>query len=211
MMSRKALETEARRRYILEAARRLLSSKGIENTSMEDIAAAAEYTRRTLYTYFRNRDEIYMLVYLEDMTNRWEQQQADVIAADTGLEKLLAFGRSFYAYSKTYPQSLRLQSFWDYRGIDRDRLGEEIFEAFRSKNEELAAGLREAFYLGMKDGSLRSGLAVDPCISHFVVTLRATINRALFPTYSFAQFDPDEYVNNYLDVFSRGIRNSGVE
>ena len=205
-MSRKIQETEVRRRYILAAARRLLESKGIENTNMEDIASAAEYTRRTLYSYFRNRDEIYMLVYLEDMTTRWQQQQADVAAAVTGLAKVMAFGRSFYAFAKEHPQSLRLQSFWDYRGIDRGRIGDDIFESFRSKNEELANGLRDALYLGMHDGSLRPGLAVDPCVSHFVVTLRAAINRALFPTYSFAQFDPDEYVDNYLDLFARGIR-----
>jgi AcrR family transcriptional regulator len=204
-MSRRIREVQARRHYILDAARRLFTTKGVENTSMEDIAAAAEYTRRTLYSYFRSRDEIFLLACLEDTSARWDYQTAAMKEAGTGLAKLLAFGRSFYEFSRTHPQSLRLQAFWDFRGINRERIGDEIFDAFSQKNEELAEGLRAAFRLGIGDGSLRPDLPVDFCISSYLVTLRSALNRALFPTYSFAQFDADEYVNNYLDLFTRGV------
>jgi AcrR family transcriptional regulator len=210
-MSRKIKESEARRSYILDAARGLFFSKGVENTSMEDIAKAAEYTRRTLYAYFRSRDEICLLVYLEDLTARWEEQQAAMATAGGGLEKLLAWGKSFYVFSREHPHSLRLQVFWDYRGINRDRIGDEVFGAFRAKNEELADGLRDAFLLGIQDGSLRPDLPVDHCISYYALTLRSALNRALFPAYSFTDFDPETYVHNYLDLFMRGIRSTDGE
>ena len=57
-MNRKEIELQSRRDFVLDAARRLYSTKGIENTSMEDIAGASDYTRRTLYTYFKSHDEI---------------------------------------------------------------------------------------------------------------------------------------------------------
>lgn len=204
-MSRKTQEAQMRRSYILDAARRLFATKSVESTSMEDIAAAAEYTRRTLYSYFRSRDEIYLLVYLEDMSARWDRQKAVMQEAETGLAKLIAFGRSFYEFCRVHPRSLRLQAFWDFRGINRDRIGDEIFESFHDKNEELADGLHAAFRLGIEDGSLRPDLSIDVCLSNYLVTLRSVLNRALFPTYSFAQFDADEYVNNYLDLFARGV------
>ncbi len=43
---------------ILEAAEQLFLQKGIENTSIGDIARQAGITRVTLYRYFANRDEI---------------------------------------------------------------------------------------------------------------------------------------------------------
>lgn len=207
-MSRKIKETEARRRYILDAARGLFASKGVEDTSMEDIAVAAEYTRRTLYAYFQSRDEICLLVYLEDLTTRWEEQKVAMAAAGSGLDKLLAFGDSFYSYARKHPHSLRLQVFWDYRGLDRDRIGDEVFSAFRDKNEELAGGIREAFRLGIEDGSLRPDLPVDQCISYYVLSLRSVLNRALFPLYSFADFEPDTYVREFLELFARGVGNT---
>jgi AcrR family transcriptional regulator len=207
-MSRKSKENEARRRYILDAARELFFSRGVENVTMEDIATAAEYTRRTLYAYFRSRDEVYLMVYLEEMMARWEGQKTAMAAAESGLDKLVAWGDSFYVYSREHPHSLRLQVFWDYRDIDRDRIGDDVFEAFGAGNEEVADGLRGAIRLGIEDGSLRPDLSVDYCVSHYVLTLRTVLNRALFPAYSLADFDSETYVHKYLDLFMRGIRNA---
>ena len=49
-MTRADIEREARRRWILNAARRLFEGKDLESCTMDDIADAADYTRRTLYS-----------------------------------------------------------------------------------------------------------------------------------------------------------------
>jgi len=207
--NRKTAERKVRQHVVLDAARKAFAEKGIENTRMEDIALAADYTRRTLYAYFRGRDEICLLVLLEDMEARWAYQKAAVVAADGGLGKILAWAAAFYAFVRENPHSMRLQAYWDFRGLERDRISDEAFAAFEALNNELAEGLRNIFRLGIEDGSLRPGLQVDLCISQFIYTFRSVLNRALSPTYSFARFDPDEYVQHYLDLFSRGIRNTG--
>ncbi len=209
MSNRKTAERKVRQQVVLDAARKAFAEKGIENTRMEDIALAADYTRRTLYAYFRGRDEICLLVLLEDMEARWAYQKAAVVAADGGLGKILAWAAAFYAFVRENPHSMRLQAYWDFRGLERDRISDEAFAAFEALNNELAEGLRNIFRLGIEDGSLRPGLQVDLCISQFIYTFRSVLNRALSPTYSFARFDPDEYVQHYLDLFSRGIRNTG--
>ncbi len=50
------------REKLIEAARQLFANKGIENTTMNDIANASEKGRRTIYTYFKNKREIYNAV-----------------------------------------------------------------------------------------------------------------------------------------------------
>lgn len=50
------------REKLIEVARQLFVHKGIENTTMNDIAAASDKGRRTIYTYFKNKREIYNAV-----------------------------------------------------------------------------------------------------------------------------------------------------
>ena len=209
-MSRKAIERETRKKFILEAARQLFDEKGIGNTSMDDIAAAAEYTRRTLYVYFKSRDEISLSILVEDLSARWNEQKKELVKADTGLEKIIRWAESLYSFTLRYPHSIRLQLYWDFRGIDRELISDEIFAAFETINSELAEGLREIFQLGLKDGSLRPDLRIDLTISQFLYSSRSILNRALSSSYSFASFDPDEYVRYYLEIFVRSIRNEGV-
>ena len=53
------LKTRAK---LVDVARQLFAKKGVEATTMNDIALASKKGRRTLYTYFKNKDQIYMAV-----------------------------------------------------------------------------------------------------------------------------------------------------
>jgi AcrR family transcriptional regulator len=44
---------------LVEVARQLFAEKGVVETTMNDISMASGKGRRTLYTYFRNKEEIY--------------------------------------------------------------------------------------------------------------------------------------------------------
>ena len=50
------------RNLLVDIARQLFAKKGFENTTMNDIAIASEKGRRTLYTYFKSKEEIYYAV-----------------------------------------------------------------------------------------------------------------------------------------------------
>ena len=47
---------------LVDVARQLFAKMGVENTTMNDIALASKKGRRTLYTYFKNKEDIYMAV-----------------------------------------------------------------------------------------------------------------------------------------------------
>ena len=50
------------RERLLEVAHQLFASNGVERTTMNDIATASDKGRRTIYTYFKNKREIYEAV-----------------------------------------------------------------------------------------------------------------------------------------------------
>lgn len=47
---------------LVDVARQLFAKMGVENTTMNDIAIASKKGRRTLYTYFKSKEEIYLAV-----------------------------------------------------------------------------------------------------------------------------------------------------
>ncbi len=56
---RKKREKEKRRQVIMSAARKILSKKGFEKSTMEDIANKAELSPRTLYLYFKSKNDLF--------------------------------------------------------------------------------------------------------------------------------------------------------
>ncbi|MDD4631105.1 MAG: TetR family transcriptional regulator [Proteiniphilum sp.] len=80
---------------LIDVARQLFAKKGVENTTMNDIAEASQRGRRTLYTYFSNKNEIYKAVIeseLDVLYGKLEEVIRRKIPADEKLI-LLAFTR----------------------------------------------------------------------------------------------------------------------
>lgn len=65
------------RHKLVEVARELFARKGLEATTMNDIAANSGKGRRTLYTYFRNKEDIYTAV-IESELERLSEKLDDV-------------------------------------------------------------------------------------------------------------------------------------
>ena len=57
------------RSELIEVARQLFATKGFDNTTMNEIAAKSEQGRRTLYTYFKSKSEIFLAVVDSEMSH----------------------------------------------------------------------------------------------------------------------------------------------
>lgn len=74
------------RHKLVEVARELFARKGLEATTMNDIAANSGKGRRTLYTYFRNKEDIYTAV-IESELERLSEKLDDVTRLSVGPEE----------------------------------------------------------------------------------------------------------------------------
>ncbi|KAA6345163.1 putative HTH-type transcriptional regulator YfiR [termite gut metagenome] len=80
------------RAKLVDAARQLFAKMGIENTTMNDIAIASKKGRRTLYTYFKNKDEIYLTVVeseLEILSDTMKQVVRKEISPDIKIIRII--------------------------------------------------------------------------------------------------------------------------
>jgi len=79
------------RDMLIDVARQLFARIGVDDTTMNDIAMASKKGRRTLYTYFKNKNEIYQAV-VESELNRLYKMLQDVSVKDLPAdEKLITF------------------------------------------------------------------------------------------------------------------------
>jgi len=64
-MNNKKRLLEFNQSNILNASKELFLEKGVTQTTMDDIAKRAEYSKSTLYVYFKSKEEIYNHIVLE--------------------------------------------------------------------------------------------------------------------------------------------------
>ncbi len=117
---------------LIEIARQLFAKKGIENTTMNDIAAASDKGRRTIYTYFRNKRDIYNAVVKTESDKIVEKLTQILDKPEPVEQKLMDFiFVRFECYKEAVLRngSLRAGFFMDIRKVDRARRGTTAMEA----------------------------------------------------------------------------------
>lgn len=80
------------RAQLVDVARQLFAKNGVEATTMNDIALASKKGRRTLYTYFKSKEQIYLAVVeaeLEMLSGRLEKAAEKSIRADDKILELI--------------------------------------------------------------------------------------------------------------------------
>lgn len=204
--NRKSLIKFTKQQFIVDTTIHLIVEMGIDNIRMEDIASASNYTKRTLYAYFKSKDEIILWLLTDDLIRRWNFQKEQIASAKTGLEKLNIWGLSLYEHYNKNSHSLQIQDYIDYYSIHTHKVSDTIFERFKLINDELAEGLRSIFNLGIEDGSLRKDIEIDITISQFLYSFRAILSRAFSDSYSFTKFDKSKYTNHFLNQFTLSVK-----
>ncbi|MDD2511838.1 MAG: TetR/AcrR family transcriptional regulator [Proteiniphilum sp.] len=83
------------KKNLIDVAQQLFARKGVENTTMNDIAEASHRGRRTLYTYFSSKYDIYKAV-VESELNVLYGKLEEVLSRDIPADEkliMLAFTR----------------------------------------------------------------------------------------------------------------------
>lgn len=112
------------REKFIEVARQLFARKGVENTTMNDIASASDKGRRTIYTYFKSKREIFNAV-IDSESDQLLRRLREIVRKDISPEQKL------HEYVECRLQtmreivsrngSLKAGFFRDVRKVDRAR------------------------------------------------------------------------------------------
>jgi AcrR family transcriptional regulator len=151
---RREREIQSRRASILACSRRLFAEKGFAGTTMEDLAAAAELTKVTIYKYFCSKQELLGTLLLANMKTLlgWfaeaDAQHPEPVA------RLNAYGAIFVRFMQSeVPGSLG--SYLLYLDLDSGELSDGLKAELRAHLALLFSRVRSLIDEGVERGVFR--------------------------------------------------------
>jgi len=165
-MKRKEQLTEFNRNNILDAAKKLFEEKGLQQTTMDDIAKEADYSKSTIYVYFKSKDEIYNhIVYKSMCMLRDDLNQ--VVGVSNDYEKcFFAICNTLVEFQEKFP--LYFESITGRIGVSEKNFEEQpiLFEVYQV-GEEINEVITAFFKNGKEDGYYREDL--EPLTTMFAL------------------------------------------
>jgi len=158
---RRRREKAARREAILDAGEALVVAHGYAATTMEQVAAAAELSKGTLYLYFENKDALCAAIAERILARFLPTVRAAVTEERTGLAKVRRILEAYDRFFAEHPHQFRFAVSWMFPGAKVDATS-EAFEAYRQRVGSMVRLAVDCIELGQRDGSIRPDL--DPLL-----------------------------------------------
>lgn len=133
------------RQKLVDVARQLFAKNGIANTTMNDIALASGKGRRTLYTYFKSKEDVYTAVIeseLERLSDKLDEVASKAIRPQEKIIELIYMHLSQIRETVVRNGNLRAEFFRNIWMVEKVRkhFDEDEIELFR---KVLAEGVAE--------------------------------------------------------------------
>jgi AcrR family transcriptional regulator len=188
-----ALVMEIKER-ILNHAQKLFLRNGIKSVSMDDIAADMAMSKKTLYKWFENKDQIVMA----GITNHLGNVQGDcaVVAgkATNAVEEMLLLSKwADEQFSNIHPSIFN----------DMKKYHPAAWELFKShKNTFILAQITQNLRRGMAEGLFRADLDVEVLARLNLAQIELAFDSELYPA---AQFSPMRVNQVFDEHFLLGV------
>lgn len=159
---RRLEEKERRREEIIDAAERVIAVQGYEAAKMEDIAREARVSRALVYTYFRDKIELYFAICERALTLLRGEFERAAAAHQRGYDQVTAIGRAYIAFAARHPTYFMALVRFETHSPDEASAGSTegaVLAAGRCVHEVIVACLLR----GVADGSIRKDLG-DPMV-----------------------------------------------
>jgi AcrR family transcriptional regulator len=107
---RKQRERELRKKQILKAAEKIITKKGMQNTTMDEIAESCELSKGTLYLYFRNKEELIFSLLIMVLDNFIKIMETNLKKHETFRERFSSIGESYLEFYHKYPYQFKIMN-----------------------------------------------------------------------------------------------------
>ena len=160
VQERKVREKHARQQAIVDAAQEIFLTKGIEQTTMDDIAEHTELSKGTIYLYFKSKEELYVSVFVKGLEMLSQQlQDLKQRFAGTPADALIrAVKEVYFTFYMQFPEYFYMNSLI-YNGRIKEKIDPGLWTQSHEKTEECLQVFAEVIQKGIDEGLFRP---VDP-------------------------------------------------
>ena len=177
----KDVHEEARRRkQILEAGFRLFSEQGIENVSMNTVAAAAEVGPTTLFKYYQTKEKLVVAISGMAWSSVWKESYEQVgleqYAKLSAYEMIRNYTDNMIRLYQQQPALLRFSS--NYKTfINRQHTKNEDLKEHLDPLESIHSVFRIAYQRAQTDHSIRTDIPEDVLFTTIAIGMLAMAER----------------------------------
>ncbi len=197
-LSRREREKQRQRQDMLAAAVKLFSEKGYHNTSMQEIAEEAEFAVGTLYKFFKNKEEMYRALVMEQADRFHSALSAALDTSENEIEQLRNYVQTkgdvfmkHISFIRLYFAETRGASFNLKAGLDKE---------LQKQCCEIKHLLAAVFAKGMDNGQFQR--VAEPY--HMAVALDSICNAFLVDWMENQESYP-ESPDIILNIFFQGL------
>lgn len=210
---RKKKEKQIRRDDIIDAAEKVIFSRGYDVATMDDIARAAEFSKRTIYIYFNSKEQLYFEIMMRGYKILIEKMEASLnnLKVKNSLDRIKQIGIILYKFNNEYPDYFN--AIMSYENGERDFvnvISDESREECYELGEKVFGYLTNALEKGIEEGAISSELDI---INTAIILWSCTIG--LFNTLikkrnyieHYQKRNPEKLLSEGLDMLMMSIEN----
>jgi AcrR family transcriptional regulator len=204
---RKEREKQRRREEILDAAEKVFFSKGIEKSTMDDVAEEAELSKGTLYIYFKSKEDIHWAISHRGVKNLLINMEKKVDKNKNAIDNLLIIADAFINFTQSEKQLA--DSILFFEGCDIEKLNidhEQIKNSFL--NDSPIHLVTEFVEEGIQQGIIRDDIPVNMLSnilwSQFVGVLQVANRKE--ELLNLVNITREELIENHIKIVLNGIR-----
>ena len=148
-----------KREAVIRAAARAFNARGYYNTSIDEIAAALNVTKPTIYYYVANKEQLLLACILTGLVRVLEPFRRPPLAGLSARERLNDMVRH-------YAQAIASEYGWCMVRAEDLGLAPESMAHIKKLKSEIDHGIRRLLEEGARDGSITTG---DPKMTAFAL------------------------------------------
>jgi AcrR family transcriptional regulator len=166
-LERELHRQEENRRFILGAAERIFVQKGYRLATVDDIAEEAQFSKATIYRYFKSKSDIfYEIIFrsFEESFDGIKKIQLKQLSAEAKMKELIGFIITNYHKKKNLSRILFMEKSAMKKLVEEDSdlhaahpsTHPEISPQIKSQMEKISAVIAEILREGVESGEFRA-------------------------------------------------------
>jgi len=164
---RKQHRIEENKIFILKAAEKIFAQKGFSLATMDDIAEEAQFSKATLYRYYKSKSEIFFeIIYksFEEVLQNTKKIKKEEISSEKKLRELIYYVSSYYHKKKNISRIFIMEKSAMRKILNLDSKEQFMHSSkhppipavFKAKMEEIFNIMCEIIKEGIKSGEFRN-------------------------------------------------------
>ena len=159
VQDRKTREKQQRQNAMIDAAEEIFFTKGFAAATMDEVAQKAEYSKGTLYLYFKNKESLYHAIILRGFELLHKMFEEAVASKERGIDKIRAMGEAYMEFHQKHPKYFEALLYYETNVTELDE-EDPLVQQCKAKGPETLSVAAQAVMAGIEDGSIEPTL--DP-------------------------------------------------